>query len=93
MPTLLFSLDELAGPLVVRQRELSKEIRELADLKVTPLNPGESVNDRYHRLAKLGKQLADAVAAFDALMCSQQPPAAEAESNEATPAPDTSRAN
>lgn len=91
MPTLLFSLDEIAGPLVVRQRELSKEIRELADLKVTPLNPGESVGDRYHRIAKLGKQLADAVAAFDALMCSRQP-AAEAEPSE-PPAPDTSQAN
>lgn len=68
MPVLLFTADEVANSLVNQQRKLSKEIRALADLKTRPLNPGESVADRHHKLAKLGRQLAEAFDAFDTVM-------------------------
>jgi hypothetical protein len=68
MPVLLFTADEVARTLIARQRELSAEIRELADLKRRPLDPGESVAERHHKIAKLGKQLAETFDAFDTLI-------------------------
>lgn len=68
MPVLLFTTDEVTSTLILRQRGLSTEIRELADLAKKPLAPGESVDSRYHKIARLGVQLADAFDAFDTIM-------------------------
>lgn len=97
MPVLLFTANEVANSLVNQQRKLSKEILTLADLKTKPLNPGESVGDRHHKLAKLAKQLAEAFEAFDTII---RPATSEDEAggddqepDDAPAAPDTSRAN
>lgn len=68
MPALVFTVNEVAHSLVDQQRRLAREIRDLADLVTTPLYPGESVADRHHKIAKLGKQLADAFTTFDSVM-------------------------
>ena len=96
MPVLLFTADEVASTMIARQRELSAEIRELADLKQRPLNPGESVAERHKKIAKLGKQLADVFDAFDTLLRGQvqgEGEATEAEPDETEPSPGTSQAN
>lgn len=87
MPVLLFTVDEVGTAMIARQRKLSTEIRELSDLKQKPLDPGESVATRHHKIAKLGKQLADAFADFDTFLSGLEAsdnPAAEPESS-ATP--------
>jgi len=68
MPVLLFTVVEVTQNLLKRQRELSAEIREASDLTKKPLDPGESVAARHHKLAKLGKQLADIFDQFDKVM-------------------------
>jgi hypothetical protein len=96
MPVLLFSVAEVASALILRQRAVSLEIRELADLEKKPLNPGESVADRHHKLAKLAKKLADAFAEYDAVMTGATEAAAEvehAEHGDAPAPPDSSQAN
>ena len=71
MPVIMFTLGEIADSAIRAARETSDEILKLADVQVTPLNPGESVNDRYHKIAKLGKQLAMAFHALDEVMKTQ----------------------
>jgi len=61
MPILMFTANEVAGTLIERQRELSDQILDLSDTDKTPLGPGESVAERHHKIAKLGKRLAEAV--------------------------------
>ena len=87
MPMLLFTVDEVARGLIERQRKLSAEILDLSDLKVIPLNPGESVADRYHKIAKLGTRLAAAFKAFDEVVEAASRDDAEAEAKPADPAP------
>lgn len=73
MPVLLFTAGEVAETLAKRGRDLSKEIIELADLNAKPLNPGESVSERYRKIASLGKKLAEAFQALDAFMSGSPP--------------------
>lgn len=68
MPVLLFSVEELVQSLATQSRSLGNEILELSDLAKAPLNPGESVADRYHKLAKLGKRLAESFVQLDAVL-------------------------
>lgn len=68
MPTIMFTLEEIAGPLIARARDLSRQIVDLSDLKAKPLDPGESPDARRHKLAKLGKHLAEVFQKLDALM-------------------------
>ncbi|HEY8926195.1 MAG TPA: hypothetical protein VIU64_17555 [Polyangia bacterium] len=68
MPTLLFTVNEVADALIAKARDLSKQITDLSDLKTKPLDPGESVEARYHKLAKLGKKLAAAFQGLDAVI-------------------------
>ena len=94
MPVILFTTAEVAHSLAQEQRKLSLEIMEFSDLKLKPLDPGESVAARHHRLAKLGKRLAEAWAKFDAVMQNLVPEdVAESEPSVATPTPDNSQAN
>lgn len=97
MPVLLFTTDEVANSLINQQRKLSKEILALADLKTKPLNPGESVADRHHRLAKLARRLAEAFDAFDTVIraaTKEDEVAGDGQEPDDEPAaPDTSRAN
>lgn len=68
MPIIMFTMGEIADSAVKVARETSEEILRLADVAVTPLHPGESVDARYHKIAKLGKQLALAFHALDEVM-------------------------
>lgn len=88
MPVLLFTAGEIATSLVDKQRQLSDEILELADLKEKPLNPGESVADRHHKIAKLGKQLAETFRTFDTIMrgAAGDEPADQKQDEQAAPA-------
>lgn len=65
MPHILFTLDEIVDPLITRTRALSDELLALSDLEKTPLTPGESPDARRHKIAKLGKQLAESFKALD----------------------------
>lgn len=89
MPVLMFTTAEVAHGLISEQRRLSKEILELADLKVRPLDPGEGVAARHHKIARLAKQAAEAFQALDALLRSTderiEKLAAAEESSEAGP--------
>jgi len=49
-------------------RELSERIMKLADLKASPLMPGETADGRRHQIAKFGKALAEAFLVIDKLM-------------------------
>lgn len=97
MPVLMFTAQEIAGSLIAQQRQLSWEIRTLADLEQKPLAPGESVAERHHKLAKLGKRLADAFDEYDRVMLAMASAAAGDEPAEPTPSgpttPGTSQAN
>lgn len=68
MPVLMFTTGELMAGALQQAREASEEVLRLADLSQCPLNPGESVDARYHRIAKLGKRLAEAFVALDEMM-------------------------
>lgn len=68
MPILMFTADEVAGGMIKKQRELCADILQLSDLNVKPLVPGESVAERYRKIAALGKKLAEAFTAFDEFM-------------------------
>lgn len=62
MPALVFTFNEIFEAHLAAMLELSSEIKELSDLARRPFDPGESDNARYHKIAKLGKQLADTTA-------------------------------
>jgi hypothetical protein len=64
----MFSVEELVQSLAAQSRSLGNEILELSDLTKVPLNPGESVADRHHKLAKLGKGLAESFVQLDAVL-------------------------
>jgi hypothetical protein len=70
MPTIniTFTIDELFSAAVGQAREMSDRILKLADIEKTPLTPGESVDNRRHQIAKMGKLLAQAFIAIDDLM-------------------------
>ncbi len=68
MPHIVFTITEVLDALITKERALSTEILELSDLGKKPLDPGESVAVRHHKLAKLGKQLAETFEQFDAIM-------------------------
>jgi hypothetical protein len=67
MPHVVFTVGELIEAAVVTGRNQSAAIRALADLDAKPLDPGESVAARHHKIAKLGKQLAETFAMLDLL--------------------------
>ena len=68
MPVVMFTADEVFGSAVESMRRDAKEIEELSDLNKKPLDPGESPDARRHKIAKLGKRLAETFLAFDELM-------------------------
>lgn len=70
MPTIAitFTVGELFNAACDQARELSTRIIKLADIEKTPLNPGESVDNRRHQIAKLGKLLAESFIAIDNLV-------------------------
>lgn len=68
MPVLMFTTGELMSAVLLTAREASDEVLKLADLEKVPLTPGETVDARYHRIAKLGKRLAEAFVALDEMM-------------------------
>lgn len=68
MPVLMFTAGEIMSAALLQAREASDQLLKLADLQQVPLNPGESVDARYHQIAKLGKRLAEAFVALDDMM-------------------------
>lgn len=68
MPHIVFTIEEVAGSVIERMHRTSSEILELSDLNKKPLDPGESPDARRHKIAKLGKQLAEACQAFEAIV-------------------------
>lgn len=68
MPVITITASDLIGSAIASGRETSDRIIKLADLNVTPLVPGETVDERRHRIAKLGKQLAETFLALDTIM-------------------------
>ncbi len=89
MPRLVFSLEEIANAHLDQMRALTAEVLALSDLKERPLDPGESVAARHHKIAKLGKQLAQVNHSLLDLMERMAPPepAGEAREGEAEPSP------
>lgn len=83
MPVVMFTTDEVLGTLIDRMRDLSHQVNELAELDPAkggkPLDPGESVAARHHKIAKLGRQLADAFLTFRAILEKTTPPGPEPE--------------
>lgn len=77
MPHVVFTVGELIEAAVVTGRNQSAAIRALADLDAKPLDPGESVAARHHKIAKLGKQLAETFATLDLLLSGGQDQAPE----------------
>lgn len=68
MPVITFTFGELMQAALVEARTQATKVLELSDLERKPFNPGESVSDRYHEIAKAGKKLAEAFAGLDLLM-------------------------
>ena len=68
MPVVMFTADEVFGSALESMRRDAKEIEELSDLDKKPLDPGESPDARRHKIAKLGKRLAETLLAVDELM-------------------------
>lgn len=94
MPVIMFTADEVFGSAIESMRRDAKEIEELSDLDKKPLDPGESPDARRHKIAKLGKRLAETFLAFDELMNAEARNRAEVgEAVPAPTAPDSSRAN
>lgn len=65
MPTIMFTVGEVLDASLRAMRDLSNQILDLSDLAKRPLDPGESVAARHHRIAKLGKRLAETTRAMD----------------------------
>lgn len=59
---------ELFAAAIAECHRLSEEIRALSDVAQRPLMPEETPETRYHQIAKLGKRLADAFSAMDAVI-------------------------
>lgn len=68
MPHIVFTAHELVDGVVADMRAASAEILRLSDLASAPLDPGESPDARRHKIAKLGKRLAERFEAFDRVM-------------------------
>lgn len=68
MPHLVFTMGEIAGALLDQMEQASAELLALSDLKQKPLDPGESVASRHHKIAKLGKKLAELFQTMHELM-------------------------
>lgn len=68
MPAIVFTFVEVFDVHFKLSLSLSGEILKLSDLEKKPLDPGESVAARHHKIAKLGKQLAEAVSQLDAII-------------------------
>jgi|SRR5882724_11760477 len=68
MPTIVFTFNEILDSHLRKMRSLSASITELGDLTAKPLNPGESPDSRRHKIAKLGKELAETFTSFDLVM-------------------------
>ncbi len=92
MPVIMFTADEVFGSTIESMRRDAKEIEELSDLDKKPLDPGESPDARRHKIAKLGKRLAETFLAFDELMNAEVRNHAEA-APVPPAAPGSSRAN
>lgn len=82
MPVLMITADEIAVAILTRMDELSRQVLDMSDLAMKPLNPGESPDARRHLIARAGKQLAEACQELATLMrhvaehhASQQEPA------------------
>jgi hypothetical protein len=98
MPTIAitFTVGELFNAACENARELSERILKLADVAKTPLNPGESVDNRRHQIAKLGKLLAEQFIAIDNLVKStaeDQAKTNDVTADAPTPAPDNPNSN
>lgn len=78
MPALIFTFNEIFEAHLAAMLALSGEIKELSDLARRPFDPGESDNARYHKIAKLGKQLADTTAQLHEIIEAHVKRAAEA---------------
>jgi hypothetical protein len=65
MPTIMFTVGEVLGASLETMRDLHDQILDLSDLTKRPLDPGESVAARHHKIAKLGKRLAETTKAMD----------------------------
>lgn len=59
---------DLVNSTIKKARDLSDEIIKLADLNISPLSAGEAVDVRRHKLASLGKQLAETFIVVDDFM-------------------------
>lgn len=68
MPHIVYTEHEVFYAAIKEAQEVSAQIHKLADLDAAPLVPGESVADRHHKIAKLGKRLAVAFTAVDTVM-------------------------
>ena len=70
MPTVTvsFTEQEVFDVSVTAARKLSDEVLRLADVNKTPLAPGENADARRHKIASLGKKLAEAFVVIDDLM-------------------------
>ena len=68
MPHIIFTVEEIANSLLDALHATSTKILELSDLSKKPLDPGESVAARHHKIAKLGKLLAETYQSLHLLM-------------------------
>jgi hypothetical protein len=93
MPHIVFTITEVLDALIAKSRALSEAIRELSDLAKKPLDPGEGVAARHHKLAKLGKQLAETFEQFDTIMRDVTVGGEHAATPDAPSTPDNSQAN
>lgn len=89
MPTIIFTQQEVFYAAVKEAQDTSAKINKLTDLIAEPLVPGESVADRHHKIAKLGRRLALAFTALDEIMTTHAEHLRQALSalDEATPQP------
>lgn len=88
MPAIIFTFHEVFDASLKLSLALSGEILALSDLDKRPLDPGEGVPARHHKIAKLGKQLAEAVTQMDALISAQVERAAAPSSAQEPPKPE-----
>lgn len=68
MPHIVFTAEEIAAHLLEQSRGIAASILQLSDLNAKPLDPGESPDARRHKIAKLGKQLAETFQQLDAII-------------------------
>lgn len=71
MPALVFTFAEVMDAALKASVDLSDQILDLSDLDKRPLDPGESPDARRHKIARLGKQLAEVVKQMDTLVATR----------------------